>query len=98
MAFRGCRRAMRRPAVANAGAAISEYPRKPQLSGIWASRLTKTHAADEHEPDRAGRDAVHEGPIYQAVDVVQPVAQDRDPDRKWNEHEREVEREEEDFA
>src|SRR5437763_1304119 len=41
-AFRGCRRAIRRPAVANTGAVTSEYPRKPQLSGTWASRLTRT--------------------------------------------------------
>jgi len=45
IAFRGCRRAMRRPAVATVGATTSLYPRKPQLSGTWASRLTKMSAA-----------------------------------------------------
>ena len=54
-------------------------------------QLQEQHAADVHAGEGGGQRAVDQGPVDHDVDVVEPVAQDRDAGRDGDDRERDAE-------
>jgi len=56
----------------------------PLLAGDGAEQALQQHDAEEvDQPQRCGEHAVDQRPANDNVNVPQPVAQDRDSDRHW---------------